>query len=69
MVMSPLPCFANSGMNVATRSFSRIVPSSTSFMTLGVVATTLVSDARSKIVSSVIGSSTGSTARCPKAAW
>ena len=33
-------------------------------MTLVVVATTLVSDARSKIVSSVIGSSAGTTARC-----
>ncbi len=65
--MSPLPCFANSGMKAATRSFSRIFPSSTSFITLGVVATTLVSDARSKIVSSVMGSTAGSTARRPKA--
>jgi len=34
-------------------------------MTLVVVATTLVSDARSKIVSTVIGSAAGETARCP----
>ena len=36
-----------------------------SFITLVVVATTLVSDATSKIVSSVIGSRDGSTARAP----
>ena len=42
-------------------------PSSTSFITLVVVATTLVSEARSKIVSSVIGSGAGATARRPNA--
>ena len=42
-------------------------PSSTSFITLVVVATTLVSEARSKIVSSVIGSGDGRTARWPNA--
>ena len=38
-------------------------------MTLVVVATTLVSDARSKIVSSVIGSAAGTSARFPIAFW
>ncbi len=60
-----LPYFANSGMNVATGSVSRMRPSSTSIMTAGVVATTFVSDARSKIVSRVIGSGEGSIARRP----
>ena len=67
--MSPLPYRSNPGMYVATRSFRRILPSSTSIITVVVVATTLVSDARSKIVSSVIGSDEGSTARCPNAFW
>ena len=38
-------------------------------MTLVVVATTLVSDARSKTVSSVIASTDGTSARLPKAFW
>ena len=42
-----------------------ILPSSISIITLVVVATTFVSDARSKIVSSVIGSAGGTTARWP----
>ena len=52
-------------MNVATRSFSRIRPSSTSIITLVVVATTLVTDAMSKTVSSVIGSACGTSDRMP----
>jgi hypothetical protein len=55
-------------MNCITGSFSRIRPCSTSCITLVVVATTLVSDATSKMVSSVIGSGDGSTARRPNAA-
>ena len=42
-------------------------PSSTSVITLVVVATTLVSEATSKIVSSVIASRAGARARSPKA--
>ena len=61
--MPPLPYLPKSGMNDATESFKRIRPSSISFITLVVVATTLVSEARSKIVSSVIGSAAGATAR------
>ena len=57
--VAPCRSARSPGMNVATRSVSRIRPSSTSFITLVVVATTLVSDARSKIVSSVIGSADG----------
>src|SRR6185436_3787364 len=56
-------------MNVATGSVSRTRPPSTSVITLVVVATTLVSDARSKIVSSVIASAAGATARLPNARW
>ena len=51
MVMSLLPPW-NSGMYSVTLSFSRNLPSSNSFMSDGVVATTLVSEAQSKIVSS-----------------
>ena len=46
-------------MNDATGSVRRRRPSSTSIITAVVVATTFVSDARSKIVSSVIGSRAG----------
>jgi hypothetical protein len=56
-------------MNVATRSTSRSLPCSISIITLVVVATTLVSDARSKTVSSVIGSRDGTCARLPIAFW
>ncbi len=66
-VMRSLPYFANSGMNDATGSVRRMRPCSTSIITDGVVATTLVSDARSKIVSMVIGSADGCTARWPYA--
>src|SRR5436190_285158 len=52
-------------MNCTTGSFSRSFPSSTSFITLVVVATTFVNEARSKIVSSVIGSGAGAMARFP----
>ena len=52
-------------MKAATRSFSPILPSSTRIITLVVVATTFVSDARSKIVSGVMGSGDGTTARWP----
>ena len=45
----------------------RIFPCSNSFMIAGVVATTLVSDAMSKIVSTVITSRAGTTARSPYA--
>ena len=63
--MRSLPYLPNSGMNDATGSLSRIWPFSTSIITAVVVATTLVSDARSKIVSSVIGSRSGTSARLP----
>ena len=63
------PYLPKPGSNCDTGSFSRIRPSSTSFITLVVVATTLVSEARSKIVSSVIGSGAGATARRPIARW
>ena len=46
-------------VDATTRSVRRILPSSISIITLVVVATTFVSDARSKIVSSVIGSGVG----------
>ena len=64
-VTRSFPYFAKSGMNAATGSVSRTFPSSTSIITAGVVATTFVSDATSKIVSSVIGSRAGTTARSP----
>ena len=67
--MPRLPYLSNAGMNFDTGSLSRIRPSSTSFITLVVVATTLVSEARSKIVSSVIASAAGRSARCPMARW
>ena len=63
--MSPLPWRPKSGMNVATRSFRRIFPSSTSIMTLVVVATTLVTEAMSNTVSSVIASGCGTSDRMP----
>ena len=59
--MPCLPYLPKSAMYCATGSFSRMRPSSTSFITLVVVATTLVSEARSKMVSSVIGSGAGAT--------
>ncbi len=43
----------------------RILPCSKSFISAGVVATTFVSEAMSKIVSSVIGSRAGTIARSP----
>jgi hypothetical protein len=56
-------------MNRVTGSINWICPASTSCITLVVVATTFVSEATSKIVSAVIGSGAGCTARRPKAAW
>ncbi len=50
--MSSLPFCANSGIYFATGSFSRTSPFCTSCITAVVVATTLVRDAISKIVSS-----------------
>ena len=55
------------GRYFATGSFTRTSPFCTSCMTAVVVATTLVSDAMSKIVSAVMGSRRGSSARLPKA--
>jgi hypothetical protein len=66
MVMSLLPPW-NSGRYFVTGSSIRILPCSKSFITEGVVATTLVSEAASKMVSSVIGSRSGSSARDPYA--
>ena len=62
-----LPCRSKPGRYRATGARSRMRPSSTSIMTAVAVATTLVSDARSKIVSTVIGSGCGTTARRPNA--
>ena len=60
-----LPLAENSGMCVAIGSESRSFPSSTSRMIAVAVATGFVSEARSKTVSVVIGSSAGRTARRP----
>ena len=62
-----LPYLPNSGMNFATGSTSLMRPSSTSIITAVEVATTLVSEARSKIVSAVIASRVGTSARSPQA--
>src|SRR5581483_1961405 len=56
-----------SGMNCTTGSLRRTLPCSIKIMMLVVVATTLVRLARSKVVSSVIASRCGSTARAPYA--
>ena len=66
-VMRSLPRRAKAGRYSATGARSRTRPSSTSIITAVVVATTFVSEARSKIVSTVIGSLAGSTARRPNA--
>ena len=65
--MPRLPKRSKPGTHAATGSVRRTVPSSTSCMIAVVVATTLVSEARSKTVSSDIGSDSGTTARRPKA--
>ena len=66
--MSPLPKRSKPGMYVATRDHSAgSSASSIRIITAVVVATTLVSDARSKMVSRVIDSAAGSTARLPTA--
>jgi hypothetical protein len=67
--MSALPYLSKPGMNVDTRSFRRSLPRSISIITLVVVATTFVSDARSKIVSIDIASTVGTSARLPNALW
>ena len=67
MVTASLPCRWNPGRKRAARSRSRTAPSSTSTITLGAVAITLVSEARSKIVSTVIGSRAGRSERWPNA--
>ena len=59
MVMSRLPYFSKPGRCRATRSVNLSLPCSTSIMIAVVVATTLVSEAASKIVSAVIGSGVG----------
>ena len=64
-MMSSFPFCANSGIYFATGSFIRTLPCSINCMTAVVVAITLVSDARSKIVSTVISSRFGSSERWP----
>ena len=66
-VMFSFPSFVNSGMYFRTKSSRFTWPRSTSSIIAGVQATTFVSEAASKIVSSVIGSTAGTTARLPKA--
>jgi hypothetical protein len=51
----------------AAGSFRRSLPRSTSFITADVVAIGFVNEARSKIVSTVIGSRCGISIREPKA--
>ena len=63
--MSRLPYFSKPGRCSETRSFNRSLPCSISIITAVVVAITLVSEAASKIVSAVIGSGVGCTARRP----
>ena len=63
-VISLLPPW-NSGRYSVTRSLSRTLPSSNSFISEDVVAIALVSEAQSKMVSAVIGSSRGIIARRP----
>ena len=65
MVMASRPSPFISGMNWTIVSFNRTLPCSTRIMMLVVVATTFVRLARSKIVSAVIASGCGSTAREP----
>ena len=68
MVTASRPWLPNPGTWSATRSRSRRRPSSTSIMTLVVVATTLVRDARSNTVSTVMGSGVSAvSARAPNA--
>ena len=61
----PPPPAAKSGRCRATGSASRTLPASTSVITDVAVATTLVSEARSNTVSTVIGSGLGTRARWP----
>ena len=61
--MSCFPLWANSGRYSATGSLMRNLPCSQSCMIAVVVATTLVSEAQSNTVSSVIASRRGTIAR------
>ena len=65
--MSSLPFCPNSGMYFTTGSLSLTLPCSTNCITAVVVATTLVSDAMSKIVSADMAVRTGSRDRMPYA--
>ena len=67
-MIAPLPWLSNSGRSFASGSSSRSLPCSTRIMTDVAVATGLVSEARSKTVSRVIGSSAGSTPATPRTA-
>ena len=63
-MISLLP-FWNSGRYFVTGSSKRSFPSANNFMMLGVVATTFVREATSKMVSVVIASMLGTRARFP----
>src|SRR5215468_4312851 len=65
--MSSFPFCAKSEIYFATGSFIRTLPSSINCMTAVVVAITFVNDARSKIVSRVMGKRFGSSERYPYA--
>ena len=64
-VMASLPLAANSGMNWATRSVKRSLPCSIRSMIEVAVAIGLVSEARSKTVSAVMGTGVGFWLRRP----
>ena len=66
-VTPALPLAANSGQCFATGSVTLSLPRSTSSSTHVAVVTGFVSEAMSKIVSAVIGSAAGATARRPNA--
>ncbi len=65
IVIESRPSPFNSGMNFTTGSLRRTSPRSIRIIMLVAVATIFVRLARSKIVSTVIGSRCGSTARAP----
>ncbi len=67
MVMAPLPLAAKAGQYAAAGLSRLMRPRSTSSITAVVVATTLVREARSKMVSTFMGKARGSRARFPKA--
>ena len=66
-VTSALPLAAKAGQCFATGSVTLNLPRSTSSITQVAVVIGFVSEARSKIVSGVIGSAAGATARRPNA--